>query len=46
MLFGNYNPTGKLPVTWMQSAAQQPINVGDGQKPLFPFGYGLRYRNR
>lgn len=46
VLFGNYNPTGKLPVTWMQSAAQQPINVGDGQKPLFPFGYGLRYRNR
>jgi beta-glucosidase len=45
VLFGDYNPTGKLPVTWMQSAAQQPINVGDGQTPLFPYGYGLRYRH-
>jgi beta-glucosidase len=45
VLFGDYNPTGKLPVTWMQSAAQEPINVGDGQTPLFPFGYGLRYRH-
>ncbi|GAA3797639.1 glycoside hydrolase family 3 protein [Amycolatopsis tucumanensis] len=44
VLFGDYNPTGKLPVTWMRSAAQQPINVGDGQDPLFPYGYGLRYR--
>ncbi|SDY91394.1 beta-glucosidase [Amycolatopsis xylanica] len=44
VLFGAYNPTGKLPVTWMKSADQQPINVGDGQTPLFPFGYGLRYR--
>ncbi|MDX6282720.1 MAG: beta-glucosidase, partial [Kribbellaceae bacterium] len=44
VLFGDYNPTGQLPVTWMKSAAQQPINVGDGQTPLFPFGYGLRYR--
>ncbi|MEV6410813.1 glycoside hydrolase family 3 N-terminal domain-containing protein [Kribbella sp. NPDC051718] len=44
VLFGDYFPTGQLPVTWMKSAAQQPINVGDGQTPLFPFGYGLRYR--
>ncbi|WP_328990570.1 glycoside hydrolase family 3 C-terminal domain-containing protein [Kribbella sp. NBC_01245] len=44
VLFGDYNPTGKLPVTWMRSVAQQPINVGDGQTPLFPFGFGLRYR--
>jgi beta-glucosidase len=44
VLFGDYNPTGQLPVTWMKSAAQQPINVGDGQTPLFPFGYGLHYR--
>jgi beta-glucosidase len=40
VLFGDYNPTGKLPVTWMQSAAQQPVNVGDGQTPLFPYGAG------
>jgi beta-glucosidase len=45
VLFGDYNPTGKLPVTWMQSAAQQPINAGDGKPALFPLGYGLRYRH-
>jgi beta-glucosidase len=43
VLYGDYKPTGKLPVTWMSSAAQQPINRGDGQTPLFPFGYGLTY---
>ena len=35
-------PTGKLPVTWMQSASQQPINDGDGKTPLFPYGFGLK----
>ncbi|MDQ0765458.1 glycoside hydrolase family 3 N-terminal domain-containing protein [Streptomyces canus] len=40
VLFGDYNPTGKLPVTWMQSASQQPINTGDGKTPLFPYGAG------
>ena len=44
VLFGDYNPTGKLPVTWMRSASQQPINVGDGQPALFRYGFGLRYR--
>ncbi len=43
VLFGDHAPTGKLPVTWMQSAAQQPINDGDGQAPLFPYGFGLTY---
>ena len=43
VLFGDYAPTGKLPVTWMQSAAQQPINDGDGKTPLFAYGYGLTY---
>ncbi len=46
VLFGDYNPTGKLPVTWMRSADQQPINVGDGKPALFPFGFGLRYPHR
>ncbi|WP_326568665.1 glycoside hydrolase family 3 N-terminal domain-containing protein [Amycolatopsis rhabdoformis] len=46
VLFGDYNPTGKLPVTWMRSADQQPINVGDGKPALFPYGYGLRYHQR
>ncbi|GLZ04542.1 beta-glucosidase [Actinomadura sp. NBRC 104412] len=44
VLFGVTKPTGRLPSTWMKSASQQPINRGDGQKPLFPFGYGLTYR--
>jgi beta-glucosidase len=43
VLFGDYNPTGKLPVTWMQSASQEPINAGDGKPALFPLGHGLRY---
>jgi beta-glucosidase len=43
VLFGDYAPTGKLPDTWMQSVSQQPINDGDGQTPLFPFGFGLTY---
>ncbi|GAA2415012.1 glycoside hydrolase family 3 N-terminal domain-containing protein [Actinomadura vinacea] len=44
VLFGVTRPTGKLPVTWMKSVDQQPINRGDGKAPLFPFGYGLTYR--
>ncbi|MBE1537748.1 glycoside hydrolase family 3 protein [Actinomadura algeriensis] len=43
VLFGKVAPTGRLPVTWMSDAGQQPINRGDGEKPLFPFGYGLTY---
>ncbi|MEU3850102.1 glycoside hydrolase family 3 N-terminal domain-containing protein [Streptomyces sp. NPDC029554] len=43
VLFGDHAPTGKLPMTWMRSAAQQPINDGDGKTPLFPYGHGLTY---
>ncbi|TDD38239.1 glycoside hydrolase family 3 protein [Saccharopolyspora elongata] len=43
VLFGDHDPTGTLPMTWMAGADQQPINDGDGQKPLFPYGYGLTY---
>lgn len=43
VLFGDHAPTGKLPVTWMKSASQQPINEGDGKAALFPYGYGLTY---
>lgn len=43
VLFGDHAPTGKLPVTWMQSAGQQPINDGDGKAPLFAYGFGLTY---
>lgn len=43
VLFGDHEPTGTLPMTWMVSADQQPINEGDGKSPLFPYGYGLTY---
>ncbi|MER7480279.1 glycoside hydrolase family 3 N-terminal domain-containing protein [Streptomyces sp. NPDC126510] len=43
VLFGDHAPSGKLPVTWMRSASQQPINDGDGKGPLFPYGHGLTY---
>jgi beta-glucosidase len=43
VLFGVAQPTGKLPMSWMSSASQQPINDGDGKTPLFPFGFGLAY---
>jgi beta-glucosidase len=46
VLFGDYPPSGKLPMTWMQSATQEPINAGDGQTPLFPQGFGLSYPDR
>ena len=44
MLYGDNSPSGKLTVSWPQSASQEPINVGDGKKALFPYGYGLSYR--
>lgn len=53
VLFGNYNPAGKLPVTFYKSLAQLPdfqdYNMKGRtyrfmtQEPLFPFGYGLSY---
>jgi beta-glucosidase len=44
-LFGDEPYTGKLPVTWPRTLAQEPINVGDANyDPLYPFGYGLRTR--
>ncbi|MFC6023133.1 glycoside hydrolase family 3 N-terminal domain-containing protein [Plantactinospora solaniradicis] len=43
VLFGTHQPGGKLPVSWMSSAGQQPINDGDGKTPLFPYGFGLGY---
>jgi beta-glucosidase len=42
-LFGKRPFTGKLPVTWPRTLAQEPINVGDANyDPLYAFGYGLR----
>jgi beta-glucosidase len=43
VLFGDHAPTGRLPVTWMRSASQQPVNDGDGQTALYPYGHGLTY---
>lgn len=41
-LFGKHRFTGKLPVSWPRSEAQEPINVGDAHyNPLFAYGYGL-----
>jgi len=45
VLLGKARFTGKLPVTWPRSVAQEPINVGDaGYRPAFPYGWGLRTR--
>jgi beta-glucosidase len=47
VLFGSRPFTGKLPVTWPRSVAQEPINVGDADyDPLFPYGWGLTTRRR
>jgi len=54
VLFGDYNPAGRLVETWPQSLAQLPpmmdYNLRDGRtymyfrgRPLYPFGYGLSY---
>ncbi len=45
VLLGKARFTGKLPVTWPRSVAQEPINVGDrNYRPAFPYGWGLRTR--
>lgn len=54
VLFGRYNPAGRLPVTVPQSVGQLPFNFpykpgsqdqdyGQVQGPLYPFGHGLSY---
>ncbi len=47
VLFGDYNPSGKLPRSWPKSTAQEPINYdrrsNEEYDPLFEFGYGLSY---
>jgi beta-glucosidase len=44
-LFGRRPYTGRLPVTWPRTLAQEPINVGDANyHPRYPFGFGLRTR--
>jgi beta-xylosidase len=54
VLFGDYNPAGKLPITVPRSVGQLPDYyyqkpaakreyLGTGTAPLFPFGWGLSY---
>jgi beta-glucosidase len=44
VLFGDFQPSGKLSFTWPRSMAQVPINVGDAAyDPLYAFGHGLGY---
>lgn len=41
----NHDFSGKLPFSWPARPDQQPLNIGDAPyAPLYPFGYGLRYR--
>ena len=55
VLFGDYNPAGRLPITFPIHEAQLPLYYNHKPtgrsdnywnltgKPLFPFGYGLSY---
>jgi beta-glucosidase len=51
VLFGDYDFTGKLCVTWPASNGQEPINAGSmgdvsgsGGQPLYQYGFGLTYK--
>jgi beta-glucosidase len=44
VLFGDFNPTGRLSHSWPKTAAAANINVGQpGYDPLFMLGHGLSY---
>jgi beta-glucosidase len=47
VVFGNYNPTGKLPIEMPRSMeavrAQKEDLPYDSEDPLYPFGHGLTY---
>ena len=44
VLFGDYAPTGKLPVVWPRSLEQVPTNLTNAKpNPQFEYGFGLSY---
>jgi beta-glucosidase len=46
-LYGRRPYTGKLPMTWPRTLAQEPINVGDADyDPQYPYGHGLTTQTR
>jgi beta-glucosidase len=56
VIFGDYNPAGRLVQTWPKSLEQVPdlmdYNIRNGRtymyfqgEPLYPFGFGLSYTN-
>lgn len=56
VLFGDYNPAGRIPITFPKSVGQLPMYynqkpsaihryVSESENPLYPFGYGLSYTN-
>jgi len=48
VLFGDYEPTGDLPRAWPRDSSQlnSVIFGKDGNKPLFPSGFGLKFETR
>ena len=40
-----YDFRGKLPFSWPRSARPPAVDQRAGEPPLFPFGYGLTYRD-
>lgn len=42
VIFGDYDFSGRLPVTWFRKVEQLPMNFRDNSDgPLFPLGFGL-----
>jgi len=53
VIFGDYNPSGRLPISFPRDANQIPVvynarryesgEISTKYEPLYPFGYGLSY---
>ncbi|CAK9326971.1 unnamed protein product [Citrullus colocynthis] len=44
VIFGDYDFTGRLPVTWFRTVEQLPVHAENNlQDSLFPFGFGLSH---